>query len=109
MVKYQKLCCHFPLKIPRGPSTGLVSKYKKLHLDAISNKTWVAINTQATMRRQGHLTTLVTHWMGCEIKSLLAADCKQRAANTASTIKNQLSNSAVKEAWCTLKGWYRLA
>jgi hypothetical protein len=47
--------------------------------------------------------------MGCKIKSLLAADHKQRAANAASTVKSHLSNGAVKEAWQALKGWYRLA
>jgi hypothetical protein len=47
--------------------------------------------------------------MGRKIKSLLAADRKQRAANAASTVKSHLSNGAVKEAWQALKGWYRLA
>jgi hypothetical protein len=47
--------------------------------------------------------------MGCKIKSLLAVDCKQRAANAASTVESHLSNGAVKEAWQALKGWYRLA
>ncbi len=47
--------------------------------------------------------------MGREIKSLLAADCKQHAANAASTVESHLSNGAVKEAWGALKGWYRLA
>ncbi len=47
--------------------------------------------------------------MGRKINSVLAADCKQCAANAASTVKSHLSNSAVKEAWQALKGWYRLA
>ncbi len=47
--------------------------------------------------------------MGCEIKSFLAVDCKQHATNAVSTVKSHLSNSAVKEAWRALKGWYRLA
>jgi hypothetical protein len=33
MAKYQKRYCCFPLKIPWGPRTGLVSKYKELCLD----------------------------------------------------------------------------
>ncbi len=45
--------------------------------------------------------------MGLEIEFLLAADCKQHAAKATSTVKSQLSNGAVKEAWHTLKGWYR--
>ncbi len=45
--------------------------------------------------------------IGREIKSSLAADCKQHAANAASTVENHLGNGAVKEAWRTLKGWYR--
>ncbi len=75
----------------------------------ISDKTWAAIDKQATLRRQGHLTTCIARWMGQEIKSFLSADCKQRAANAASTIESHLSNGAVKEAWCALKGWYRSA
>jgi hypothetical protein len=47
--------------------------------------------------------------MGREIESLLATDCKQHAANAASTVKSHLSNGAVKESWRALKGWYRLA
>ena len=45
--------------------------------------------------------------IGREIKSSLAADRKQRAANTASTVESHLGNRAVKEAWRALKGWYR--
>jgi hypothetical protein len=33
MVKYQWVICHFPLAIPRGPHTELVSKYKELRPD----------------------------------------------------------------------------
>ncbi len=47
--------------------------------------------------------------MGCKIKSLLTVDRKQCAANAASTVKSHLGNGAVKEAWRTLKGWYRSA
>jgi hypothetical protein len=50
------------------------------------------------MQRQGHLTTAIAHRMGHKIKSLLAADCKQRAANAASTVESHMSNGAVKEA-----------
>jgi hypothetical protein len=59
------------------------------------------------MRRQGHRTTAIAHWMGCKIKSLFAADYKQCATNAASTVESHLSNGAVKEAWSNLKGWYR--
>ena len=61
------------------------------------------------MHRRGHLTTYYAWQMGRKIKSLLAADCKQCAANAASTVESHLSNGAVKEAWQALKGWYRLA
>ena len=49
--------------------------------------------------------------MNREIKSSLAMDHKQRAANAASTVESHLSAGAVKEAWCALKlkGWYRSA
>jgi hypothetical protein len=61
------------------------------------------------MRRQGHLTTAIAHQMGHKIKSLLTTDCKQCAMKAASTIKSHLSSGVMKEAWCTLKGWYRSA
>jgi hypothetical protein len=61
------------------------------------------------MRRRGHLTTYYARWMGHKIKSLLAVDRKQCAANAASTIESHLSNGAMKEAWQALKGWHRLA
>ncbi len=54
-----------------------------------------------------NLPLTASQWIGREIKSSLAADRKQRAANTASTVENHLGNGAVKEAWHTLKGWYR--
>jgi hypothetical protein len=60
------------------------------------------------MHRKGHLTTIIARWMGREIKSSLAADHKKCAANAASTVESHLGNSAVKEAWRALKGWYRL-
>ena len=47
--------------------------------------------------------------MNCEIKPLLAMDCKQRTANAASIVESHLSTGAVKEAWHALKGWYRSA
>jgi hypothetical protein len=93
-----------------------VSKYKELHLDVIpppvrerpanrwiSDKTWAAVDKRALMRRKGHLTTYYVRRMGHEIKSLLAADCKQHAVNAASTVESHLSNGAVKEAWQALK------
>jgi hypothetical protein len=73
------------------------------------DKTWAAVEKQATMQRQGHLTTAITGWMGREIKSLLTMDCKQRSLNAASTVESHLSNGAMKEVWHALKGWYRLA
>ena len=75
----------------------------------ISDKTWAVVDKRATMRRKGHLTTCHARRMGREIKSLLTADCKQRAANAASTVESRLSNGAVKEAWRAFKGWYRSA
>ncbi len=122
MATYQKRCHCFPLEIPRGPHAELVSKYKELRLDVIplpvrarpakrwiSDKTWAAVDKQATLRRRGRLTTYYAQRMGRKIKSLLAADHKQRVVNVTSTVKSHLSNGAMKEAWRALKGWYRLA
>ncbi len=115
MAKYRKRYHHFPLKIPRGPRIERASKYKELCLDVtpppmrehpanqwILNKTWAAVDKQATMHRKGHLTTIITRWMGHEIKSLLPADCKHCSANATSTVKSHLGNGAVKEAWRAL-------
>jgi hypothetical protein len=99
MKRYRKKYRRFPLKIPRGPRAELVSKYEELRQDVIpppvrerpanrwiSGKTWAVVDKRATMRRKGHLTTCLARRMGREIKSLLAADRKQRAANAASTV-----------------------
>jgi hypothetical protein len=53
----------------------------------------------------GNLPLAAAHRIGREIKSSLAADRKQHAANAASTIKSHLSNGSVKEEWRALKGW----
>ncbi len=52
----------------------------------------------------GNLPLTAAHRIGCNIKSSLAADCKQCAANAASTVECHLSNGAVKEVWQALKG-----
>jgi hypothetical protein len=56
----------------------------------------------------GNLPLTAAHRIGRKIKSSLAADRKQRAANAASTVESHLSNGAVK-AWQALKGRYRAA
>jgi hypothetical protein len=57
----------------------------------------------------GNLPLTTACRIGCEIKSSFAADHKQCASNAASTVESHLSNGAVKEAWRTIKGWYRVA
>jgi hypothetical protein len=119
MKKYRRRYQHFPLLIPRGPHTELEGAYEELPLDVILppererpanqwilDKSWKVIDQRATLRRMGNLPLAVAHRIGREIKSSLAADCKQCATNTASTVKSHLSNGAVKEAWQALKGWY---
>jgi hypothetical protein len=54
----------------------------------------------------GNLPLTAACWIGHEIKSSLAADCTQCAADAASTVESHLSKGAIKEAWCALKGWY---
>ena len=101
MKRYCKKYRRSPLKIPRGPRAELVSKYEELRQDVIpplvrerpanrwiSDKTWAVIDKRAMMRRKGHLTTYHARRMGREIKSLLTADRKQRAANAASTFES---------------------
>ena len=75
----------------------------------ISDKTWKAVDKQATLRKQGTLLNCIACQMNRKIKSLLTMDRKQCAANAASTIESHLSAGAVKEAWYALKGWYGLA
>ncbi len=69
----------------------------------------MAVDKRATLRRQGNLPLHIARQLGCEIKASLAADRRQRAANAAAEVKSHLGNGAVKEAWRTLKGWYRSA
>jgi hypothetical protein len=75
----------------------------------ISDKTWAAINKRATLRRQGTLPLRVARQLGREIKASLAADRRQQAANAAADIEGHLGAGDLKEAWHTLKGWYRSA
>ncbi len=70
----------------------------------ISDKTWVAINKMAMLRRQGDLPLHVAHPLGWEIKASLSVDCKQRAANATTEVEGHLGAGDVKEAWRTLKG-----
>ena len=62
-----------------------------------------------TLRRQGNLPLCIARQLGREIKASLAADCRQRAANAAAEVEGHLGAGDVKEAWRTLKGWYRSA
>ena len=73
------------------------------------DKTWAAIDKRARLRQQGNLPLHVARQLGREIKASLAADCRQRVVNAATEVKSHLGAGAVKEAWRTLKGWYRSA
>jgi hypothetical protein len=121
MTKYWRQYWCFLLRIPQGPCTELESMYEELHLDVIPppamqhpanrwilDMSWNVIDKQATLRRMGNLPLTIALWMGHKIKSSLAADCTQRAANAASFIESHLSNGALKKVWHALKGWYRV-
>ena len=73
------------------------------------DKTWAAIDKRARLRQQGNLPLHVARQLGREIKASLAADRRQRVVNAATEVESHLGAGAVKEAWRTLKGWYRLA
>jgi hypothetical protein len=122
MKKYRQRYQRFPLRIPRGPHTELVGAYEELRLDIIppphrerpanrwiSDKSWEVIDQRAILRRMGNLPLTNARRISRKIKSSLAADRKQHAANAASTVESHLGNGAVKEAWRALKEWYWVA
>jgi hypothetical protein len=97
MKKYRQRYQRFPLRIHRGPHTELVGAYEELRLDVIppphrecpanrwiSNKSWEVIDRRARLMRMGNLPLTNARRISHEIKSSLAADRKQRAANAAS-------------------------
>ncbi len=81
MAQFQNWYHCFPFKVPRGPHTyrahgqvwGVMSWHNPHPMRErpanrwISDKTWMVIIKWATMRRQGHLTTSISHWIGCKI------------------------------------------
>ncbi len=111
MKKYRRRYRCFLLRVPSEPHTKLVGAYEELRCDVIPppkrerpanrwilDQSWELIDQRATLRRMDNLPLTASRRIGCEIKSSLAADRKQRAANTASTVESHLGNGAVKEA-----------
>ncbi len=75
----------------------------------ITDATWKVVDYRAMLRRKGMLSQAAACNLGQKIKACLKADHLKRAATTASNVEGCLAAGEYIQAWCHLKGWYRLA
>jgi hypothetical protein len=71
--------------------------------------TWAFIDKRAALRQQGKLLQQAPHLIGRQIAAGLKGDRAQRAAAAAEKIEGHLAAGEPKEAWRSLKGWYKAA
>jgi hypothetical protein len=79
------------------------------HNQWISAPTWAFIDKRAALRQQGKLSQKAARVIGSQIAAGLKGDRAQRAAAAAEKIQGHLVAGEPKEAWRSLKGWYKAA
>jgi hypothetical protein len=122
MTAYWKRLEKFPVKLPRGPQDELTTLFEELRLDVvapptrtqprnqwISAPTWAFIDKRAVLQQQGKLSQQAAHLIGRQIATGLKGDCAQRAAAAAEKSEEHLAAGEPKEAWRSLKCWYKAA
>jgi hypothetical protein len=122
MTAYRERLAKFPVKLPWGPQDELTTLFKVLHLDVvapptraqpcnqwISTPTWVFIDKRAALQQQGKLLQQAARLIGRQIVAGLKGDHAQHAVAAAEKIKGHLAAGEPKEAWWSLKGWYKAA
>jgi hypothetical protein len=122
MTAYHKQMARFPIKLPWGPQEELRTLFEELRLDVevlplrtqprnqwISAPTWALINIRAAMQQQGKLTQWAAPLIGRQITAGLKGDPAKHAAVAAEKIEGHLVAGEPKEAWQSLKGWYKAA
>ncbi len=75
----------------------------------ISAPTWALIDKRAAMQQQGKLTQRAARLIGMQITAGLKGDRATHAAVAAEKIERHLATGEPKEAWRSLKGWYKAA
>ena len=71
--------------------------------------TWALVDRRASLRKQGTLTRWEGRKLGREIKRALKADRIERARRAGEAAMMLLAGGEAKEAWRTVRGWYRQA
>jgi hypothetical protein len=120
MTAYCKQMARFPITLPRGPQDKLTTLFGELRLDVeapplraqscnqwISAPTWALIDKRAAMRQQGKLMQQAACLIGRQITAGLKGDRATWAAVAAEKIEGHLVTGELKEAWWSLKGWYK--
>ena len=89
-------------------------KEKVEHRERAANEwirpgTWVLINQRVTFRKEGNLSMAEGRRLNRAIKAALKADRVERTRRAGEAVMGHLASGEVKEAWRTLRGWYRKA
>ena len=71
--------------------------------------TWALIDSRAAARRDGHLSRALSRRYGRKIRASLKLDRIERARRVGEAISGHLATGDYKEAWRSLRGWYRAA
>ena len=123
MAAYRKGHRRNPLRMPRyGPHGELETAFEELKATVepvpareriykswISSGTWALIDRRAALRKAGDLAGRKRARLACQIEKALSQDRRRRAEEAGSVIEGHLIQGRVKEAWRTLKGWYRVS
>jgi hypothetical protein len=112
----------FPIKFPQGTLDKLMTCFEELRLDVvapptraqprnqwISAPTWALINKRAALQQQGKLSKQAAHCIGRQITSGLKGEHAKQVAMAVEIIKGHQMAGEPKEAWQSLKGWYKVA
>ncbi len=82
---------------------------KRKYGDWILPATWQLIEHPSMLRRTDHLCQVGGRRLSRRICASLTQDRVDRAVNVGSTIEAELAGGNVQEAFCHLKGCYRMA
>jgi hypothetical protein len=73
----------------------------------IREGTWLLVDRRAALRKEMRLTQAEGRKLGRRIKASLKADRIERARKAGELVMENLSHGNLREAWRTLRGWYR--
>ena len=117
---YRKKLQQCPLRIPRGRMSSDEKKFETLRRavepqqarDRPENSwirpgTWALIDSRAAARRDGHLSRALSRRYGRKIRASLKLDRIEQARRVGEAISGHLATGDYKEAWRSLRGWYR--